>query len=303
MFNYRNASVGQFLTTASSFLLACVAFAGTAQTAYAAKEAGCSGLTFNIAAQVSGNHIAAVSLPSTFQVTGKYVEFEVDTRTMGVLNYTLTGAAAPNRLTATPLVVFASKIPDLRGVALTSDISVQNVEGALVLSRTGNGVTMTIQAVDCSSGGIFQLEPERADGTSTDYTHVLGPNVFYFQNPNFGPPPPPLPLCPAGGPFTPSCTPIPITPRVNYASDVATNFVGRDSPQDATKIAQTGGTSVWRVLSGGRMGGVLGEDSVEVNPPATPCASHCKAQDQVQGKYPVLGFPSPVPANSRILPR
>jgi hypothetical protein len=266
--------------------------------AFAAKEDGCSGVAFNVAASSNGGVISAMTLPATFQVTGKYVSFTVDTATLGVRNYTLNGGAG--QLTTRPLVVFASKLPDLRGAALTSDISVQNDGGTIVLQRSGNGVSMTIQAVDCASGGIFQIEPERADGTSTDFTHVLGPQVFYFNNPNFGPPPPPLPLCPAGGPFTPSCTPIPITPRVNYASDQAPSFVGRDSPQDATKISQTGSTTVWRVLSGGRMGGVLGEDSVEVAPPAVPCASHCKAQDQVKGKYPVLGFPSPVPAKSRI---
>ena len=284
-------------------LLALGTFAAlSTSNANAAKEAACGG-NFTFGAQLSGGVIRAVSLPTTFTVTGKNVEFEVDSATLAVHNYTLTGAANADRLTTTPLVLFESKTPDLRGAVLTSDVSVQITEGGTVITRSGGGVTMTLQALDCATGGIFQMEAERADGTSTDFTHVLGPMVYYFNNPNFGPPPPPLPLCPAGGPFTPSCTPIPITPRVNMASDIAPNFVGRDSPQDATKLKQTGGTTVWRVLSGGRLGGVLGEDSVEVAPPAVPCASHCKAQDQVKGKYPVLGFPSPVPANSRILPR
>jgi len=159
---------------------------------------------------------------------------------------------------------------------------------------------MKIQANDCSTCGIFQMEPELADGATTDIVHTLGPDVFYFNNPNFGPPP--LPLCPAGGPFTPSCTPVPITPRVNFANDITKTFVGRDSPQSATKIAQTGGSSTWRVASGGRMGGVFGEDSVEVAPPAVARTSHCQAQDQVRGKFPVLGFPFPVPAAARITP-
>ena len=146
------------------------------------------------------------------------------------------------------------------------------------------------------------MEPERGDGSSMDVTHVLAPGVFYFNNPNFGPPPPPLPLCPAGCPFTPSCTPVPITPRVNFANDSSKKLVGRDSPQDATKLTQNSSTTTWRVLSGGRLGGVLGEDAVEVAPPAVPCASHCQAQDQVRGKFPVLGFPFPVPSASRITP-
>jgi hypothetical protein len=162
---------------------------------------------------------------------------------------------------------------------------------------------MKIQANDCASGGIFQMEPERGDGATTDIVHTVGLDVFYFNNPNFGPPPPSLPLCPSGGPFTPACTPVPIVPRVNFATDISKSFVGRDSPQSATKIAQTGGTSTWRVASGGRMGGVFGEDAVEVAPPAVPCTSHCQAQDQVRGKFPVLGFPFPVPAAARISPR
>jgi hypothetical protein len=226
----------------------------------------------------------------------------VDSATLGIRNYTFTGAPAPDSLTATPLVAFASKSPDLRGLTLQSDIAVQNSADTLNLQRTGAGVTMKIQALDCASGGIFQMEVERADGTPTDFTHTLSPAAFYFNNPNFGPPPPPLPLCPANGPFTPACTPIPITPRVNFASDSSSRFVGRDSPQDATKISQTGKTSVWRVTSGGRMGGVFGEDAVEVAPPAKACVSHCQGQDQVRGKFPVLGFPFPVPASARIAP-
>jgi hypothetical protein len=292
------------LSWRSAFALIVAAGIGTAAmpNAFAAKEASC-GATFAIGAQLSGGVISAVSVPTSFSVVGKNVEFQIDSATLAVHNYTLTGASNPDRLTTTPLVVFASKSADLRGAVLTSDISVQVNELGTVFTRSGNGVTIKVQALDCATGGNFQMEAERDDLTSTDFTHVLGPTVFYFNNPNFGSAAPSLPLCPAGGPFTPSCTPIPITPRVNLASDVAPSFVARDSPQDATKIKQTGGTTVWRVISGGRLGGVLGEDSVEIAPPAVPCASHCKAQDQVRGKYPILGFPSPVPANSRIFPR
>jgi len=284
--------------------LALLTAAAAAPNALAAKEDGCVGGSFTIAAAINNaGNISASTLPETIAITGKFVEFDVDTATLGIRNFTLTGAAAPDSLTSRPLVVFASKSPDLRGLKLTSDISVQNSGGTLNLIRQGAGITLKIQASDCASGGIFQLEAERADETPTDFTHVLGPMAFYFQNPNFGALAPKLPLCPAGGPFTPSCTPVPITPRVNFASDVAPKFVGRDSAQDATKLSQTGGTSVWRVSSGGRMGAVLGEDSVEVAPPPSTCMSHCKAQDQGKGRFPVLGFPSPVPANDRILPR
>jgi hypothetical protein len=60
---------------------------------------------------------------------------------------------------------------------------------------------------------------------------------------------------------------------------------------------------VWDVASGGRMGGVFGEDSTEVAPPATTCTQNCQAQNQVRGQAVVLGFPSPVPDASRLRPR
>jgi hypothetical protein len=179
--------------------LAVLTLTAASPSVFAAKSAGCSTAPFTIAARVDGGtSIAAVNLPELITVTGVNVEFQVDTATMGIRNFTLTGSAtASDRLTNKPLVVFASKSPDLRGAALTSAITVDNNGGTLNLTRSGSGVTIKIQAVDCASGGIFQLEGERADGTSTDFTHVLGPNVFYFNNPRFGPPPPPLPLCPA----------------------------------------------------------------------------------------------------------
>ena len=98
-------------------------------------------------------------------------------------------------------------------------------------------------------------------------------------------------------------------------------FVGRDSPQVATRIAaglperdpaRATGARSWSttaaacrvgVASGGRMGGVFGEDVVEVAPPATDCAEDCQAQNQVRGQAVVLGFPFPVPAANRFHPR
>jgi hypothetical protein len=272
--------------------------------AQAANSDACAGGAFSIITSrgsIAGNQNSTLSkdsLGASFTVQGKFVKFDVISASFGVQNYTfLSSAANPQQI-----VAFASKTPKLQGLTLTSDVSVSIQNESLVIQRTGAGISMQIQANDCSSGGIFQMEPERGDGATTDIVHTLGAGVFYFNNPNFGPPPPPLPLCPSGGPFTPSCTPVPITPRVNFATDFSKTFVGRDSPQSATKIAQTGGSSTWRVASGGRMGGVFGEDAVEVAPPAVPCTSHCQAQDQVRGKFPVLGFPFPVPAADKITP-
>ncbi|PYU10443.1 MAG: hypothetical protein DMG29_17470, partial [Acidobacteria bacterium] len=103
--------------------------------------------------------------------------------------------------------------------------------------------------------------------------------------------------------FTPECYPVPVRPRINFANDFSAKFVGRDSPQVAARLNQFGGLSTWRVASGGRMGMVLGEDAVEVAPPATTCVANCQAQDRVKGKFPVLGFPFPVPTASRVTPQ
>lgn len=46
------------------------------------------------------------------------------------------------------------------------------------------------------------MEPERFDGSPTDVVHTLCAGVFYFKNPNFGPPVPLLSLCRAEGTFT-----------------------------------------------------------------------------------------------------
>jgi hypothetical protein len=74
-------------------------------------------------------------------------------------------------------------------------------------------------------------------------------------------------------------------------------------PGGTATVDHCGGQSVWDVASGGRMGGVFGEDAVEVAPPSSACTHQCKAQDQVQGAAVVLGLPFPVPTANRLLPR
>jgi len=51
------------------------------------------------------------------------------------------------------------------------------------------------------------------------------------------------------------------------------------------------------------MGQVMGEDATEIAPAATLCTANCTAQDQVQGKAVVVGFPFPVPQAVRLNPR
>ncbi|MCY1329413.1 hypothetical protein D9M71_197730 [compost metagenome] len=278
------------------------------QQAQAAKSAGCEGGGFSVllpSGTLSGSTetvVPANAVGASFLVQGKYVTFEVDAATLGVRNYTLTGAPNPLDMTGgVPTTLFASKTPNLGGVALNGNLEVEVDDTEVELQRSGPGVSMKIQAKDCAQGGIFQMEPERADGLPTDITHILADGVFYFDNPNFRNPPP-LPLCTPPN-FTPQCYPVPVTPRVNFANDLSPKLVGRDSPQVATRLSQFGGLTVWRVASGGRMGGVLGEDSVEVGLPPTNCTQNCQAQNRVRGKFPVLGFPFPVPQDSRLTPR
>ena len=297
---------------------------------HAASSAGCEGGGFSIVlpggATVSGSTattVAAASLGSSFKVRGKYVEFDVVSSTFGLVDYAFTGA--PNALDITGgvrTVVFARKTPDHRGLTLTGSLNVQPKDTDVELSRVGPGLSMKLQAKDCAQGGVFQMEPQRADGTATDITHVLATaaapagfnvTVFYFDNPNF--------RAREGDVVPYKDTTVVVPARFNFANDFSPRFVGRDSPQVATRIAQgcpnriqkrdgtfvtvdhCGGVSVWRVASGGRMGAVFGEDATEVSPPATNCTQNCQAQNRVRGRAVVLGQPFPVPDTSRLKPR
>jgi hypothetical protein len=270
-------------------------FATFATRTRAASSAGCEGGGFSVllpgGAVESGEQrtsIPAASLGESFLVRGKYVEFAVVSGTFGIRDYTLTGAPNPLDITAgARTIIFARKTPDHRGLALTDNADLELKDTDIVIERTGPGLSMKIQAKDCAQGGVFQMEPERDDGTTTDITHVLHRpdtqtdpmSVFYFDNPNFRE---------REGDVVPfKDTTVTVTARVNFANDFSPDFVGRDSPQVATRIPQgcpnriqkrdgtfttvdhCGGVSLWRVASGGRMGLVLGEDATEVAPPAT----------------------------------
>jgi hypothetical protein len=260
--------------------------------------------------------VAASRLVGRLQVRGKYVGWDIDPASVAVFDYAFTGAANPLDITGGQrIVAFASKVPDHRGLALSGTAEVQLDKENLEISRAGTGLSMKLQAKDCAQGGLFQMEPQRADGTSTRITHTLGAGTFYFDNPNF--------RAREGDVVPYKDTTVTVAPRINFANDAAPRFVGRDSPQVATRVLQRcvntvpaprhpggsatvdhcGGVSVWDVASGGRMGGVFGEDSTEVAPPATACTQNCQAQNQVRGQAVVLGFPFPVPDASRLKPR
>lgn len=228
-----------------------------------------------------------------FRVQGKFVQFDVDPANIAIHNYAFTGAANEVDITGgkfTP--VFASKIPDHRGLALNSGIALEIKEEVPSLSRTGTGgLSVTISAKDCAQGGIFQMEPERGDRTRTRIVHRLADEAFYFDNANFrarlgdfvGS------ACTSVQTGPPSQFCVQVRPRVNIGNDVSAKFVVRDSAQAADRVPQPacgpdfannlglaetrdhcGGMCIWDVASGGRMGMVTGEDAVEdPTPPQT----------------------------------
>ena len=271
--------------------------------------------------------IPASRFGDRFAVRGRYTQFEVRASDFAVFDQSFTGAANELDLTGgrfTP--VYASKVPDHRGLSLSSGVAVELKEEDLSLQRTGTGLSMKIQAKDCAQGGIFQMEPERADQTATRVVHTLagsttpGLTPFYFDNPKF--------RARIGQFLGSQCTSVETGPpsqfcvqvasRVNIGNDLSANFVARDSAQVATRVPQPecntatpltpsarhcGGQSIWDVASGGRMGFVTGEDAVEVANPPTNCVNDCQAQNQVRGRLAVLGSPFPVPAGTRLIPR
>jgi len=317
-------------------LVACLLVApllALTQPAHAASSEGCTEGGYELVNRATGAIVAsartgevdatfaASRFGTQFLVRGRYNTFIVDAPTFGIRDYAFTGAPNPLDMTGgrrTP--VWDSKAPQHRGLVLTSGIAVELKEEVLEITRTGPGLSMKIQAKDCAQGGIFQMEPERGDGTRTRIVHTLAPSAFFFDNPNFRQ---------RVGQFLGSdCTSVTTGPpsrfcvqvstRVNIANDISRNFVARDSAQVATRVTQAncntanpvtpsvqhcGGVSIWDVASGGRMGFVTGEDAVEVANPPTDCVQNCQAQNQVRGRLAVLGFPFPVPAGSRLTPR
>jgi hypothetical protein len=319
-------------------LLGPLAVVGLAAPAQAKKGGACDGAGFSVVNIATGAVVArgadlertvtAASLGAgKFGIRGRYISFDVRLTDFAVLDYAFTGAPNEEDITGgrrTP--VFASKVPQHRGLSLNSAVAITLDDEVLELGRTGTGLSMKIQAKDCAQGGIFQMEPERGDGTRTRIVHTLassttaGLTPFYFDNPRF--------RARVGQFLGSTCTSVTTGPpsqfcvrvatRVNIANGLSPNFVARDSAQVAERVPQAdcntaapvspsvrhcGGISVWDVASGGRMGFVTGEDAVEVANPPTDCVQDCQAQNQVRGRLTVLGFPFPVPAGSKLTPR
>jgi hypothetical protein len=321
------------IVVSMAFSLVLVLSGVTTESALASKSGSCG--SYRVLGQ-SGTSAFDGTVPAPsgmFHVQGTYTQFDVRPSDFGVFNYAFTGAPSPQDITGgrfTP--VYESKVPDHRGLVLTNGIGLKVGGANLVLSRTGTGgLSMKIQAKDCAQGGIFQMEPARADNARTRITHRLAgfdttaaSTAFYFDNSNFrsrlgqflGAD------CKNAQTGPPSTYCVQVTPRVNIANGLSAAFVVRDSAQVATRIPQAqcgpdftnalglsetkdycGGMTIWDVASGGRMGMVAGGDATEVSNPPAACVSNCPAQDQVRGGLAVLGFPFPVPASSRLVPR
>jgi hypothetical protein len=199
-------------------------------------------------------------------VRGVHVTFSIDPATLGVYDYALTGAPAPDRMVTAPTVLFASKVPALTPAQLAgvriSDLRLK--DDVLTVSFSAAAGVLKVQAKDAPSGGIFQMEQEF--GVPVTVVHTLGAGIFYFVNPSTG--------------------------KVNFGDGISGDathrmLLGKDSPQVATKTYQDGTTTRWTVQSGGRLGGVLGEDATELSAGATTCTSDCQAQNRIQGSLPV----------------
>lgn len=235
-----------------------------------------NGTTYNPApgkdAKVSG-----VRMQGVVKVSGVHTSFTFDPATLGVYDYTLTGSASPERMVTSPTVVFASKVPTLTATQLASPVlDLQVRDDTLVATvRTAAG-KLKVQAKDAPQGGIFQMEPEF--GSAVTITHQLGPTLFYFVNPFTGK------VNVGNG--------VDAVPSSQSATDYHQMLLGKDSPQVATKTLQTGSTTTWSVASGGRMGGVLGEDAIELSQGATNCVKECQAQNRINGSLPVPPDPT-----------
>jgi Calx-beta domain/Domain of unknown function (DUF4214) len=262
-------------------MMACIlltfmlALSSVSQVLGAGKD--CSGtftVTLSDGRALSGAQDTSVSVGSgmTALVRGKFVEFTVNLDTFKVTNYTLTSNITGNR----PAIIFASKEP-LHGKILSGPLSININSEQLVLQRSGPGIDMKIQAKDCSEGGIFQMEPDQ----TIELQHVLGPEFFYCLD-SLG--------------------------RVMIVS-ASNPFIGRESPETATLIQPASPEAVvgtnssrWRVVGGGRMGLVTGEDAIEPLAVRPSCAGTTPTPNPSPTPSPSPS-PSPSPGDERYTAR
>jgi hypothetical protein len=270
----RTAVLAAALIAASGILFVAIPAEAKTTSAGGDYAVTVNGTTYNPAAG-KDIKIQNLSVSGKITVSGRNNRFTIDPATLGVYDYTLTGAPDTQRMVTTPTVVFSSKVPTLTapqrsGVRL-SKLEVK--DDAIVAIFTTSAGKLKVQAKDGAQGGIFQMEPEFAG--PVEIVHTLGPGLFYFVNEftgkiNFG-----------DG-----------TNAVASGANAHQMLLGKDSPQVAVKTFQSGTVTKWIVQPGGRMGGVLGEDAIELSAGATNCTSQCQARNRINGSLPVP--PDPV---------
>jgi hypothetical protein len=108
---------------AASAVAATLALSGVTSSANAASSDACEGGGFSLVNKTTGAVVADFA----------------------VLNYAFTGAANEEDITGgrrTP--VFASKVPNHRGLSLSSSVTVELEDEDLVITRTGTGLSMKV---------------------------------------------------------------------------------------------------------------------------------------------------------------
>ncbi|GLB42854.1 hypothetical protein LshimejAT787_1203030 [Lyophyllum shimeji] len=145
------------------------------------------------------------------------------------------------------------------------------------------------QINDIATGAGLQIEPELSGSATIE--QVLGPDLFYFLDPNLN-----------AIFFT--VRRLVATARTTRASANSwrtntqdglgavskaqdpVNFhdmlLGKDSPEAATKNFQSDNVTRWSILPGGRVGVVLGHDALQGGAAST-CTAQCQKQNRVHG--------------------
>ncbi|KAF8063509.1 hypothetical protein FPV67DRAFT_249884 [Lyophyllum atratum] len=223
----------------------------------------------------------------TIQVRGIHMQLDIDVATLGLRNYLLTGAVDDRRLVSKPTLIFVSKIPVFTPGTLDnlllSEIEVRADQATLIFTCAGGKYKLQIN--DIATGGDLQIEPEMSGSATVE--HVLGPNMFYFIDPDVGR----ILFTDGLGAVSQSQDP------VNFHD----MLLGKDSPEAATKTFQSGNVTRWSILPGGRVGQVLGHDALEGGV-ASNCTAQCQNQNQIHGSIPLPPDPtSPTPLPPRAL--
>ncbi|RDB24087.1 hypothetical protein Hypma_008568 [Hypsizygus marmoreus] len=208
----------------------------------------------------------------TILVRGRHMQFDIDVPTLSLINFTLTGFPNDRRLVSKPTLIFLSKTPTFQPGALNgltlSELEVRADEARLIFKSAGGKYKFQIS--DIATGGALQIEPEFSGTLMLD--HVLGPDLFFYRDPNLNK----FLFTDGEGTVTKQQDPI------NYHE----MLIGKDSPEATTQMFQSGTESKWSVQPGGRVGMVFGHDALEPGTGST-CTQQCQDENRIHGSVPV----------------